>query len=144
MVNRLFKNPKSQIDPIVEELRNLQTIVVDIEEPVSEQDEIEEIVHKLDIEEETVEEFITSEGDLKSRLIHFNESVILKEQPDTDPAKRLLRPAMLEALLEYKPLSKSEFLEFIPSYLRLGTDKNEGKYLNQIFDIMDKEYDLPS
>ena len=62
--------------------------------------------------------------------------VIRKEFPDTPENKRLLRPAMLEALLEFKPTSKVEFLEMIPSYIRQATEAVEGQYLEQVFDII--------
>ncbi len=43
---------------------------------------------------------------------------------------------MLEALLEYTPTSKVEFLEMIPSYIRKATEATEGSYLEQVFDII--------
>ncbi len=56
-----------------------------------------------------------------------------KALPDTPEQKRLLRPAILEALLEYAPTSKAEFLEMIPDYLRQAA---AGQYLDQVFEII--------
>ena len=43
---------------------------------------------------------------------------------------------MIEALVEYQPMSKSEFFEYILAYLRQGTDPVEGKYLEQVIEII--------
>ena len=43
---------------------------------------------------------------------------------------------MLDALLEFKPTSKADFLELIPSYIRQATEATEGRYLDQVFDII--------
>ena len=49
---------------------------------------------------------------------------------------------MIAALCEFRPISKNEFLEVIPTYLRLATSKEHAKHLDVILDIiaMD-EYD---
>jgi hypothetical protein len=43
---------------------------------------------------------------------------------------------MLEALLEYMPADKTEFLEFIPPYLREATYSGEGKFLKGVLEII--------
>ena len=43
---------------------------------------------------------------------------------------------MLEAIVEYRPTNQTEFLEFIPAYLRIATAPEEGKYLDQVFEIV--------
>ena len=43
---------------------------------------------------------------------------------------------MLEAFLEFEVVSNEEFLEYIPGYLRQATCGKEGKYLNNIFEII--------
>ena len=50
--------------------------------------------------------------------------------------ERLLRPAMLEALLNHLPASKAEFSEVIPHYLRVATNPEEAKYLDQVLGII--------
>lgn len=46
---------------------------------------------------------------LRDRLIDFDAHVIRERFPDTPISERLLRPAMLEALLEYQPETKEDF-----------------------------------
>ena len=43
---------------------------------------------------------------------------------------------MLEAFLEYMPMDKTEFLEFIPSYLRKAIYSGEGKFLEGVLGII--------
>lgn len=132
-----FKNPHGELAPIIRELHELKSVVVPSESEVeSELDEIEEIIQEVDVEEAQVDPYAFDETNLKDKLIRFDREVIRKEFPDTPDNKRLLRPSMLEALLEYTPTSKVEFLEAIPSYIRQATEAAEGKYLEQVFDII--------
>ncbi len=43
---------------------------------------------------------------------------------------------MVAALCEFKPISKSEFLEVIPPYLRSATSTAHGIYLTQMLKII--------
>ena len=132
-----FKNPQGELSPIIRELHELKSPVVPVERvPESEVDEIQEIIEEVESEEEQVDLFAFEEGSLKDKLLRFDREVIRKEVPDTPANKRLLRPAMLEALLEFTPTSKVEFLEVIPSYIRQATEATEGRYLDQVFDII--------
>jgi len=132
-----FKNPHGELTPIIRELHKLKSAVVAVEAEVeSEVDEIEEIIQEVDAEKAKVDLFAFDETSLKDKLARFDREVIRKEFPETPDNKRLLRPAMLEALLEYTPTSKVEFLEMIPSYIRQATEAMEGKYLDQVFDIV--------
>ena len=76
-------------------------------------------------------------GTLREQLSQCDQDVIRKACPHTPANKRLLRPAMLEALLEYQPTAKGEFLERIPPYLRQATSAEEGRYLAQVLEIID-------
>jgi hypothetical protein len=40
-------------------------------------------------------------------------------------------------LLEFLPVTKSEFVEMIPLYLRQATSPSEGKYLDQVLRIIE-------
>ncbi|MES9874191.1 MAG: DUF4011 domain-containing anti-phage protein Hhe [Candidatus Sedimenticola sp. 6PFRAG7] len=132
-----FKNPHGELTPIIRELHELKSAVIPVETEVeSEIDEIDEIIREVDAEEAQVDLFAFEETSLKDKLIRFDCEVIRKELPETPDNKRLLRPSMLEALLEYTPISKVEFLEMIPSYIRKATEAKEGKYLDQVFDII--------
>ena len=133
-----FKNPHAELQPIFRELHKLKSAVqpFDKDSIESEIDEIEEIIEDVEVQEAQVDLFAFEEASLKDKLVRFDREIIRNEFTDTPENKRLLRPAMLEALLEYTPTSKVEFLEVIPSYIRQATEPTEGKYLEQIFDII--------
>ena len=129
-----FKNPHGELAPIIRELNKLKSAPKESVE--SEVDKVANIIEKVESEEAQADLFAFEEGGIRDKLIRFDREVIRKELPETPENKRLLRPAMLEALIEFTPTSKVEFLEMIPSYLRQGTDGSEGKYLEQVFDII--------
>ncbi len=99
-------------------------------------DEIEQIIEEVEEQEAVTERFISEEIGLREKLIEFDREVVRRGLPDTPDNQRLLRPAMLEAMVEYTPTSKSEFLEFIPNYLRQSIAATEGQYLEQVFEII--------
>ncbi len=137
-----FRNPEAQIQPILNELNQLRTYqaIPDIEfieefsiqqeglafENHSIKDEI------LPINEPVIDEDIT----IKERLLRFDNEVIKTEFPKTEAGKRLLRPEMLEALLEHLPTSKAEFQEVVPTYLRIGTVTYEAKFLDDVLSLI--------
>ena len=45
---------------------------------------------------------------------------------------------MIEAFLEFMPVSKSEFLEMLPLYLRQATDTREAKYLDAVLKMIEE------
>lgn len=133
-----FKNPHAELQPIVRELNALKTErIVDYHlEAKSEADEIEEIIEEVEGQEVVAEKFISKGIGLRDKLVKFDRKVIQKENPDTPENQRLLRPAMLEAFIEYLPVDKCEFLEFMPFYLRQSTNAAEGKFLEGILEII--------
>jgi very-short-patch-repair endonuclease len=130
-----FKNPKGELAPIIRELHELKSAIAH-EAPISEIQNIDTIVQRNGSEETQTMLFAFEEGSLKEKLIRFDRDIVRKAFPDTPENKRLLRASMVEALLEYKPTSKVMFLELIPSYIRQGTEPLEGKFLDQIFEII--------
>lgn len=82
------------------------------------------------------EKIISEEIGLSNKLVEFDREVIRKENPDTPENQRLLRPAMLEAFLEYLPVDKSEFRKFIPFNLRQSINVAEGKFLEGVLEII--------
>ena len=137
-----FKNPHGELRPIIRELHDLKSAVIPVEAEIeSEIDEIEVIIEKAETKEAQVDLFAFDESSLKDKLIRFDREVIRREFPETPENKQLLRPAMLEALLEFTPTSKVEFLEVLPSYIRQATEASEGKYLEQVFDIINASMD---
>jgi len=133
-----FKNPHAELQPIFRELNSLKTERLEgFEQKIeSEAKGIEEIVEEVEQQEAVTEKYISEELGLKEKLIEFDKEVIRRAMPNTPDNQRLLRPAMLEAMLEYRPTSKSEFLEYIPGYLRQSTAAAEGQYLEQVLEII--------
>ena len=130
-----FRNPHGELAPIIRELHQLKTEAPPTEPAESEQ--IEALVEQVETQEQALESLVYGEGeDLTARLQRLDREVIRPAHPDTPEHRRLLRPAMLEALVEYMPTSRAEFLEFIPGYLRQATDPAEGRYLDQVFEII--------
>jgi hypothetical protein len=66
---------------------------------------------------------------IKFRLIKFDKEVIRKECPNTPENHRLMRPEMLEMLLERQPTNIVEFGEKIPQYLRESMQKDDFGHL---------------
>ena len=66
---------------------------------------------------------------IKFRLIKFDKEVIRKECPNTHENHRLMRPEMLEMLLERQPTNIVEFGEKIPQYLRKSMQKDDFGHL---------------
>jgi len=133
-----FKNPHAELQPIIRELNSLRTERIEDHQLAieSEVDEIAEIIEEVEKQEAVTEKFISEDIGLREKLIEFDREIIQKELPDTPDNQRLLRPAMLEAFLEYLPVSKSEFLEYMPSYLRQSTNVAEGRFLEDILEII--------
>lgn len=146
-----FKNPQAQIQPILQELEKLRTPV---EAPEFElvQDSLDLAIAERDTEyhprvesvsvdevETEVDTYLDDDSDLelKDRLAAFSKNVIEPKFPDVEDEHRLLRPAMMEALIAHLPCSKSEFRELIPAYLREATDVEEARhYLGEVLEIV--------
>jgi len=60
----------------------------------------------------------TSDLCLRERLVKFDKEVIRIACPNTDSEHRLLKPEILEMLLEHEPTNMVEFGKKIPAYLR--------------------------
>lgn len=132
-----FSNPHAELQPIIQELNSLKTERMEAVEQVdSEAAGIEIIVEGVGQQEEFAEAFVSEEMGLEEKLIAFDKEIIRQELPDTPGDARLLRPAMLEAMLEYQPVSREEFLEYIPGYLRQSITPGEGQYLDQVLAII--------
>ncbi len=132
-----FMNPQAELRPILEELNRLKTASKQEQIELSETEIIDEIIEQADEEEKLISSLTQPGMTLYQKLKKFNNEVIMKEFPNTDQYKRLLRPSMIEALVSFQPYDREEFLEMIPGFLRDGTDSNEGKYLSEVFSIID-------
>ena len=90
-------------------------------------------------------EYGSSELCLEDRLIKFDQEVIRKECPNTPEEHRLMRPEMLEKLLEFLPTNIVEFGEKIPPYLRIPmqtlhptSPDSQSKYIKDVVNIIDE------
>ncbi|MCZ6873151.1 MAG: hypothetical protein O7G88_06420 [bacterium] len=136
-----FKNPHAELQPVIRELNAQKTERIEDNqlEAKSATNEIEEILEEVEKQEAVIKKYISEEIGLKEKLIEFDREIIRKALPDTPDNQRLLRPAMLEALLEYLPVSKPEFLEYMPPYLRQSTKAEEGRFLENILEIINAD-----
>ena len=75
--------------------------------------------------------------DLRERLLQFDRQIIRPAAPDTPDDRRLLRPAMIDALVAHRPVDQGEFLELIPSYLRQRIAPAEGHWLADVLRIIE-------
>ena len=149
-----FKNPEAQLQPILNRLAELSTPINEPTKIVEEglsfilndttlhdyDSKVNDTPQNQTLTSETAEPNSPESGlwdiSLKQRLITYKTMTINPDCPGTDPEKMLLRPAMIEALLNHRPFSKAEFLECIPSYLRTGTDISEGKFLEGVLEVI--------
>lgn len=132
-----YKNPTAALSPILNELDELKSDESAVNVGAEENASVEVAVQSVAAEAIHPDAIAyEKEGTLRDKLARFDREVIRKEVPGTPDNKRLLRPAILEALLEFEPTSRAEFLECVPRYLREGTEATEGKYLEQVFEIV--------
>ncbi|WP_237062012.1 DUF4011 domain-containing anti-phage protein Hhe [Microbulbifer zhoushanensis] len=150
-----FKNPHGELQPIVRELHELKSEPAtaphveeekgaDVRQLEDEQPGLfDDSLPERSNSSESVQAELVLDGaleeeiDLREALLKLDREMIRADLPDTPEERRLLRPAMLEAFLEFEPTSKSEFLEVIPGYLREGTEPEEGRrFLNAVFALI--------
>ena len=130
-----FRNPRGELAPIIRELHQLKTEAPPAKPAESER--IETLTEQIEAQEQAIESLVFGQSeDLTARLQRLDQEVIRPAHPDTPEHRRLLRPAMLEALVEFMPTSQAEFLERVPGYLREATDPTEGRYLERVFEII--------
>ena len=133
-----YSNPQGELEPIIRELHSLKTEKLEVEESFElDAEPIEEAESAPEVEATEVIALLDDETDLRSRLEAFGDTIIAKQFPNTPKDRRLLRPSMIEALVEHEPVASSEFVELIPEYLRKATEPKEAKtYLGQVLDIV--------
>jgi len=130
-----FRNARLQIEPLLQELASLRT------EPTQEQIESpaeEQVIQQVAEQQSQHAEQINQEAgsSLREKLQYLDQAVIRVALPDTADNRRLLRPAMLEALLEFKPADRTEFQQMLPGYLRDGTDPTEGRFIDDVLTLI--------
>jgi hypothetical protein len=122
-------------------LHQLKTVPVkhkldDCEPVENEFTEIEDVTVQEEHQLELVVDYYNNDDTLEDKLEKFEQTVISSSSIGIPLANRLLRPAMIAALCEFKPISKSEFLEMVPAYLRNSTASEQGGYLEQVLNII--------
>lgn len=118
-----FSDPDREIQTLVEKLKEIKPIKNKQQASI------------LNQETDTVT--YTKSDNLSEQLHIINEEIIIKKFPKTAKGKRLLRESMIEAMCENKPKSKTEFLEKIPEYLRINTQKSEAnEYLDFVLKVI--------
>jgi very-short-patch-repair endonuclease len=133
-----YSNPQGELEPIIRELHGLKTSISQ-EAEVFELDAapIEEVSSTDEVVIDDTSVVLDSDLGLREQLETFGSTVIAEQLPDTPKERRLLRPAMIEALVEHEPVSASEFVELVPEYLRKSTEPQEARlFLNQVLDIV--------
>ena len=110
-------------------------------------DKIEEFLPESETNEHKVvtNEYGSGELSLEDRLIKFDQEVIRKECPNTPEEHRLMRPEMLEKLLEFLPTNIVDFGEKIPPYLRIPMQTmhptnpdSQSKYIKDVVNIIEE------
>ena len=132
-----FKHPEAELKPIIEELKSLVTpVTMDAVSEPTDDYSVDKITETSATD--NVESYLAGASQsLEERLLNFNNDIIVKDLPDTDPEKRFLRPDMLERLISDRPTSREDFTVFVPGYLRTHTCATEaGKYLDDVLEII--------
>jgi len=130
-----FRNAKMQLEPILLELAALRTEpAIEVEPEQAE----ERVIQQVAEEQSQHAERISQEGgtSLREKLHYLDQQIIRPALPDIPDNRRLLRPAMLEALLEFKPADRSEFQQRLPGYLREGTAPAEGRFIDDVLSLI--------
>ncbi|WP_426153678.1 DUF4011 domain-containing anti-phage protein Hhe [Pseudomonas sp. DC3000-4b1] len=130
-----FRNARLQLEPILQELAALRTEPAALAEP---QEAEEQVIQQVAEAQSQHAERITfvGEANLREKLLYLDQQVIRPALPNTQDNRRLLRPAMLEALLEFMPVDRSEFQQRLPGYLRDGTDPAEGRFIDDVLTLI--------
>lgn len=154
-----FKNPESQLRPILRALENLRSEVSEISQeeiyssvdsflasPVDsseadtygmEEQGTESAVIEIEREVEEIEGREKRTLSLRDVLTNFDREYIRPRFVDTREEGRLLRTEVLEYLLAERPCTLAEFQEFVPAYVRVKTDSREAtEFLDDILDLI--------
>lgn len=132
-----FKRPQEQIKRVLDRLSKLV-----------EQSKIEN-VHVSNLNHTSVDNFSEDDSSIEVERIDESNSLtkrlaevdheIRQKYPDTPEHKRLLRPVILDILLNDRPITKEEFVAFIPQHYRESTAPVEGEFLDKILKIIADE-----
>lgn len=125
-----FKNREKEIERLIKTLKQIEVkdkISIVKAEPGKD--------IRLDVRE-AVAPILKSDEDLCKELLHFRKVNI--EQTFPDQTKGILRDEMIEAFVKSKPITKEEFHNSISLKLRENIDSRQGKFLSDIFQIIEE------
>lgn len=154
-----FKNPESQLRPILRALESLRTEACQSaqeetdtssdmflsspadsfpgEEFELEEQGAESAVIEIEREVEQIEGREKRTLSLRDVLNNFDQEYIRPRFVDTREEARLLRQEILDYLLSERPCTVAEFQEFVPAYVRVKTDPREAKeFLDDVLDLI--------
>jgi len=165
-----FNNPNAPLQPILNRLQKLKTVVVDneieenqycnkhelikslpapefVNQNVSLNSNTEEIEY-MDVNEvsNNIKSNMEDQSDIQDKLWNalksFDRDKIKKKFPHTAEEKCLLRPEMMEEIMEHLPESREDFLESIPFNLRQETEGDENRlFLDGVLEIVNDAKD---
>ncbi|GAB3382576.1 DUF4011 domain-containing anti-phage protein Hhe [Azotobacter armeniacus] len=128
-----FRNPRAQLEPILQELASLRSAPAPAEPVVALAEESAIRQEAKEVGEQATPETADS---LRERLLCLDGEIIRRELPDIPEERRLLRPELLEALLEIRPRDRTEYQEQIPGYLRAATAPEEARFLDDVLGLI--------
>ena len=79
-----------------------------------------------------------SEIELKNRLRAFRDSEIVRDFPQLDLERCILREIMINKIVEFRLDEPADFTRKIPLWLRERTDQKQIKYLGEICSIVER------
>lgn len=151
-----FENPDLQTDRLVSELLKLASRPVELQsrwtmvsevsiqpkgaepkEGVTSSTFAQEDIFHPGASPEIVENDQLTEIDVKNRLRAFRDSQIIRDFPELDPERCILREIMINKIVEARLDEPGDFTRKIPLWLRERTDQKQLKYLEKICSIVE-------
>jgi very-short-patch-repair endonuclease len=136
-----FVNREKEIERLHAHIKERLSLYPEVETVRETTEEKETTIHEeyIAVEiDDTVE--MTSEvgqDDLRKELVEYRKQNIDKRFVEN--GKGILSPAMLDLLVQKKPIDKDEFFAFVPQDVRVSLDSFQVKtYLNDIFEIIEE------
>lgn len=79
-----------------------------------------------------------SETEVKDTLRLLRDEIIIKEFPELDPERCILRDMMINRIVEARLDEPKDFAEKIPLWLRERTDQRQLKFLERVCSIVER------
>ena len=84
-----------------------------------------------------LDETALDETEVKKRLRAFRDTEIIRDFPELDPERCILRDIMINKIVESRLDEPKDFTRKIPLWLRERTDQKQVKYLGTICSIVE-------